>query len=832
MKVTQKLMLCLGILCCSQFSYAQYPTKLNASEIQLGLKKLNKLGSALYVAAHPDDENTRLIAYLANEALFNTAYLSVTRGDGGQNLVGPEIREMLGVIRTQELLQARRIDGGQQFFTRANDFGYSKTPEETFTIWDREQVLADVVWAIRKFQPDIIITRFPSDGGGGHGQHTASAILAEEAFDAAADAQRFPEQLAYVAPWQARSLMLNTHPWFARRRGEEFDPTGKITLDVGAYNKLLGKSYTEIAAESRSMHKSQGFGATGTRGSELEYLQPLKGETISAEFFDDPDFGWSRVKNSKRVEELLQSAYSDFDPENPESIVPTLLEALSELKPLGQNYYAQVKTQEIQKLVKAAIGLYLEASVAETSGTPGEVVKVRLEATNRSSIPISLAAVENLGLESNTQGVTLGPNEKFTREIDLSIPQDFEFSQPYWLKATGSMGMYEVDNRLLIGKPENGAALHVPFIFDIDGHNLEFQVPVVHKRNDPVKGEIFQPFAIAPEVSVNFDEKVHVFADENPRQVELTIKSGKDNIAGTLTLEVPLGWRVNPVSLSFELAHKGEEQLALFTIYPPEKAGEGKIKAVAQIEDRPYSMEKITISYDHIPDQMLLPEAAAKVVKLDVITRGHQIGYIMGAGDEVPGSLRQIGYQVDLISPDNISLEKLKRYDAIILGVRALNTVQRLQFDMQKLLDYTHQGGTLVIQYNTNHRLITKDFAPFPLELSRDRVAVENAPVDFLLPDHPVLNFPNKITKRDFDDWVQERGLYFPNEWDSNYEAILTTHDPGETPKNGSLLVAKYGSGYYVYTGLSWFRELPAGVPGAYRLFTNIISLGQEEPGN
>ncbi|MDH3710567.1 MAG: PIG-L family deacetylase [Cyclobacteriaceae bacterium] len=832
MKISLKSIIVIGLMWSGLPLFAQQPVKLNASEIQLGLKKLNRAGSVLYVAAHPDDENTRLIAYMANHALLNTAYLSITRGDGGQNLVGPEIREMLGVIRTQELLQARKLDGGKQFFTRANDFGYSKTPQETFTIWDREAVLSDVVWAIRKFRPDVIITRFPTTGEGGHGQHTASAILAEEAFDAAADPRQFPEQLDHVDTWQAHTLMLNTHPWFYQRRGLEFDPSDKLILDVGAYNQLLGKSYTEIAAESRSMHKSQGFGSSGSRGSELEYLQHIKGEPITADYFQGDHFSWSRVKNGARVGALMEQAYRQFDPEAPDAIAPLLLEALSELKKLRGNYYADLKASEIKDLLKASLGLYLEASVAETSGTPGETLTVRLEATNRSNIPTTIKSFEVPGVEGDNQGATLGFNEKFTQELDLEIPADKEYSQPYWLKQTGSMGMFAVGDPLLIGKPQNDAALTIPFEINIAGTDLQFPVPVVHKRTDPVKGEIFQPFAIAPEVTVNFDEKVHVFADENPRKVVMTLKSGRDQVAGQLTVEVPDGWSISPQLVNFDIEQKGQEQVLEFTLYPPVRPGEGKIKAIATVGEQQYSLEKVTISYDHIPDQMLLPEAAAKVVKLDILTRGHRIGYLMGAGDDIPGSLRQIGYQVDILTPDQINVTALQQYDAVILGIRALNTVKRLQYDMEKLLAYAQQGGTLVVQYNTNFRMVTKEFAPYPLEISRDRVAVEGAPVSFLLPDHPVLNTPNKIGPEDFDAWVQERGLYFPNKWDDNYQAILSTNDPGESPKEGSLLIARYGEGYYVYTGLSWFRELPAGVPGAYRLFTNIISLGQEEPGD
>ncbi len=829
-------MACINLRCFILFLFVPaallaQPKKPSASDIQLGLKKLNTLGSVLYMAAHPDDENTRLIAYLSNEALFNTAYLSVTRGDGGQNLVGSEIREMLGVIRTQELLQARRIDGGQQFFTRAIDFGYSKSAEETLKIWDKEKILADVVWVIRKFQPEIIITRFPADGRGRHGHHTASAMLAEEAFDAAADPKRFPEQLEFVTPWQVKSLLFNTTWWFYGSQ-ENFNSEGLIAINVGTYNHLLGKSYTEIAAESRSMHKSQGFGSSGTRGVEFEYLEHVKGEKISESFFNQPILKWEEIEGGVAVGSLLNRAYEEFNSEQPSAVVPILLEAYQRLTGLKDQYWKQVKSKQLRELLQATLGLYLEASTAEVSGTPGESIKIKLEAINRSDIPVTLKEIDLEEIETLAIGVELENNQRFEKELAIEIPVDQPYSQPYWLKSTGSLGMFEVSDPQLIGQAENSPAISIPFELEIMGQAITYQIPVVHKSTDPVKGEIFQPLAITPPLAINFHDKVQVFADETSRPLKVTLKSGRQNVSGTLMIEAPEGWSIVPEQISFELTQKGEEQEQEFTITPPIVSGEGKIRALALVEGKTYNMEQVTIRYEHIPNQLLLPEAAAKVVKLDIISRGQNIGYIMGTGDDIPNSLRQIGYTVDLLSAGQLSTENLKKYHAVILGIRALNTVDRLKYHMDNLLSYVEQGGTLIVQYNTSHRLVTDNFAPFSLKLSRDRVSVEEAPVEFLIPEHQVLNIPNKITSKDFEGWVQERGLYFPNEWDNNYQAILTTHDPGESPKQGGLLIAKYGEGYYIYSGLSWFRELPAGVAGAYRLFTNMISIGQPEPDN
>jgi len=801
----------------------------SASSIQHDLKKLNTLGNVLYVAAHPDDENTRLIAYLANEALLNTAYLSVTRGDGGQNLIGPEIREMLGVIRTQELLQARNIDGGKQFFTRANDFGYSKIPQETLEIWDKEEVLADVVWVIRKFRPDVIITRFPPDGRGGHGHHTSSAILAEEAFDAAADPSRFTEQLQYVQPWQTRSLLFNTHPWF--RRGEEnFDSSKLITLDVGAYNTLLGKSYTEIAAESRSMHKSQGFGAGRARGSEPEYLRYVKGEQLPLDFFEKPIMTWNAIEGSNQLAALISAALDKFDPSDPSGITPLLVDALKASESMADPYWRNQKQDQIKHLIKSTLGLYLEASTNSISSTPGDTVGVRLEITNRSRVPVMIRDIEITGVEIPDQ--PLGNNHRFEQGVRLRIPENQPYSQSYWLRQQGTMGMFKVDDQQMIGMPQNQPAIQIPIGLEVMGKSIVYEVPLVYKKIDPVKGEVIQPFSIAPPVTVNFMEKIQVFADESPRSVIVVVKSDRDAVTGTLKLDAPKGWTVTPDYVPIKLELKGEEQQISFALKPPVNADEAHIRAVARVNGQDYSMERVTIDYDHIPTQILLPPAQAKVVKLDIIAGGMNIGYIMGAGDEIPNSLQQIGYSVDIIQPDNISQSVLRNYSAVILGIRALNTVDRLKYKMSDLLTYAERGGTLIVQYNTSHRLVTDEFAPYSLTLSRDRVSVEDSEVKLLLPDHRVLNYPNQISVNDFQGWVQERGLYFPGEWDPKFQAILEMNDPGETPKQGGLLVAEYGEGHYIYTGLSWFRELPAGVPGAYRLFANLVSLGQKEPEN
>lgn len=829
MKKIISLCLLFALLLVHGTLQAQAPAKPNAAELLRDIRKLNVLGSALYVAAHPDDENTRFIAYLANEQLYNTAYLSVTRGDGGQNLIGPEIREGLGIIRTQELLQARRIDGGQQFFTRANDFGFSKNPEETFRIWGKEKVLHDMVWAIRQFRPDVIITRFSPRPSETHGHHTASAMLANEAFEAAADPKRFPEQLKHVQVWQAKRVLWNTGVWSFRSQ-KEFEDYGSqlLKVDVGGYNPLLGKSYPEIAALSRSMHKSQGFGSTGSRGAEIEYLEHTKGERAKEELFEGVNTSWARVKGGEQVARLFEKAAVEFQPLQPASVVPTLLAARKELAKLPDSYWKRVKTAELEQVVKHCLGLYLEAVAIDYAVTPGEALNLQLEAINRSAIPVQLVSMRpNFASTDSILNKTLAQNETHLLPLKLKIPANAPYSQPYWLRQEGTLGLFRVDDLQEIGKPENQAAAEVQFDLRIGGEPFRYTVPVVYKRNDPVDGEQYRPLAITPPVFVNISEKVLMFASQEPKPVHVLVKAGKAGIQGQVALQLPKGWRTEPAQATFNLEQNGAEQSVRFMVYPPKGQQEVELKAVATVGGQSYTRGLNVIQYSHIPTQTTFPEATAKAVRLDLKRQGQEIAYLMGAGDDIPVSLQQIGYTVTLLRDEDMNDAYLRRFDAVILGVRAYNTVERMPFYQPVLLRYVQQGGNLIVQYNTGHSLKTNPVAPFPLKISSQRVTVEEADVRFLKPKHPVLNSPNKITKKDFDGWVQERGLYFPNEWGTEFEAILSSNDPGEPARDGGLLVARYGKGHFVYTGYSWFRQLPAGVPGAYRLFTNLISLGK-----
>lgn len=814
------------ILIVIKSTYAQAPVQPAASKVLQDLKKLNVLGNVLYLAAHPDDENTTLISYMANQRLYNTGYLALTRGDGGQNLIGPEIREGLGVIRTQELLQARLTDGGRQFFTRANDFGFSKNPAEVFSIWNREKLLADVVWVIRNFKPDVIITRFPKDSRAGHGQHSASSILAEDAFIAAADPKRFPEQLKDVETWQAKRLVWNLSSW-AFRDPKEFDKVAKdlLKLDVGVYNPLLGKSYGEISAQSRSMHKSQGFGSTGSRGTYVDYFQHTLGDSAKIELFEGINTSWTRVKGSAKVQLAINKAISSFNSADPSTSVPILLLAAGELKKLPDGFWKQTKLTEIQNVISKAAGLFMEATTNTFAATPGEPVKLQIEAINRSSVPVKINSITYPFKGDTAVNSSLVNNEvkKFT--TSFTIPENVEYSQPYWLKRPDSLGLFFIENQRDVGLPENRPAATVKLHLSVGDNAFEYRIPVVYKYNHPVTGEIYQPFVVSPPAYVNIKEKVYMFANLEPKPVTVVVKSAKQNADGKLALQLPKNWRAEPASIPFNLKTEGSEQSFQFSVYPPSESDEATIQAVITINGKTYSNGFNSIRYDHIPEQVSFPIARAEVVKLDLRKKGQKIGYLMGAGDDVPGSLEQIGYEVTLLK--DADMNQLKKFDAVILGVRAYNTIERINFYHNYLMEYVKDGGNLIVQYNTNSGLKNNNPGPYPFKISRERVTVEGADMIILSPDHPSMNTPNKITPTDFDGWVQERGLYFPNEWSKEYEAIIATNDPGESSLKGGLLIAKHGKGNFIYTGFSWFRQLPAGVPGAYRIFANLISLGK-----
>ncbi|WP_055446105.1 PIG-L family deacetylase [Lacinutrix mariniflava] len=819
-------------------SFAQQPKKPNASEIYQSIEKLNFLGSVLYVAAHPDDENTRLISYMANHVKARTAYLSLTRGDGGQNLIGPEIRELLGVIRTQELLAARRTDGGTQRFTRANDFGYSKHPDETLAIWNKEEVLSDVVLAIRQFKPDVIINRFDHRSPGTtHGHHTSSAMLSVEAFDLAGDATAYSSQVKQYGTWQPKREFFNTSYWFYGSQ-EKFDAADKSNLlnfDVGEYYPSSGLSNTEIASLSRSQHKSQGFGNTGTRGEQTEYIELIKGEIPNdkTNVFDGIDTSWNRVKGGKAIGEILEKVQSDYNFNNPSASLKELMSAYTLIQNLEDSHWKTIKTEEIKAIISACSGLYLEAVAKESTSTLNNKIQLNIEAINRSTSNIELLSLfKSDDGKTITKNINLDNNISNKEALEFHISNEDNYSVPYWLEEKGTLGMYKVKNKDWIGLPETLRTATVKFNLKIEGTPISFTKAIIYKTNDPVKGEVYKPFEIIPEASAKILEKVIIFENDSQKDIPVVVKAGRDNLEGSIELNYPKGWSVFPKQQKINIEHKGQEQTVIFTVIPPKNQSEGTISPQVTIGNKVYTKELIEIDYDHIPFQTVLLPSESKIVRLNIKKRGENIAYIEGAGDVVPESLKQIGYNVVTISPEDITPENLNKFDAVVVGIRAYNTVEALNYKQEVLFDFVKNGGNMIVQYNTSHRIKVDNIAPYSLTLSRDRVTDEFADVTFVNPNHEVLNSPNKITQEDFKGWTQERGLYFPNEWSKEFTPILSMHDKGETAKTGSLLIAKHGKGHYIYTGLSFFREFPAGVSGAYRLFANMLSIGKEDISN
>lgn len=798
------------------FAFGQSSIKLNSSEIKLGLKKLNTLGSALYIAAHPDDENTRLLAFLAKEKKFRTGYLSLTRGDGGQNLIGNEQSELLGLIRTQELLAARRTDGAEQFFSRAIDFGFSKNSEETFQIWDKEQVLADAVWIIRKFRPDIIITRFPEDERAGHGQHAASAIIAREAFTAAADPTRFQDQLKYVETWQARRIVWNTFNFGSLNTTSE----DQLKLDVGIYNPLLGKGYGEIAAESRTNHKSQGFGSARQRGKALEYFIPTAGVLAKTDLFEGINTTWNRIPGGEEIGKLIHSADRNFNSDEPSASLPALINILKAINRLPESYWKKQKTDELKDLIAAAAGLWFESYTLQAVQALGDSIRIRSDIVLQSKVPVKLLTI-------NGQKLDFDLKEGVSKSIQSSVLAK-EITEPYWLFEDHPMGMFKIEDQQLIGYPEKPGSANTGFSFRILDEVISYQRPAAYKYTDQVRGEVYQPLIVAPAVTASIADKAYVFTGNTSKTIFILLKSFRDKTKGSLKPEVPTGWKIEPQSIMFDLPKKGDEKTVQFTISPGDQAQSGKFSLQIESDGETYYRAHRIIDYDHIPIQNLFPLAEAKIERIELKTEGKKIGYIAGAGDLIPESLQQIGYQVSTLSETEIMNTDLSNYDAIITGVRAYNVNERLAVMQPILMEYVSKGGTLLIQYNVNNPLLVRDIGPYPFRITRDRVTDEQALVKFLEKDHPVLNYPNKITTKDFEGWIQERGLYFLSDADPKYKRILSMNDPGETPKDGSLLIADYGKGRFVYTSLSFFRELPAGIPGAYRLFVNLLTKQKE----
>ena len=816
-------LLSIGVSFFLNYMQAQAPATSSASDILQQMKKLEVFGSVLYVAAHPDDENTRLLAYLANERRFRTGYLSLTRGDGGQNLIGDEQGIDLGLIRTQELLSARRIDGAEQFFTRAFDFGYSKNPEEGFRIWGHDKILADVVWVIRKFKPDVIITRFPTTGEGGHGHHTASAILAGEAFDAAADPTKFPEQLKYVAVWQAKRLLWNTFNFGGNNTTKE----DQFKIDCGVYNPLLGKSYGEMAAESRSRHKSQGFGVPSQRGKSLEYFTTIKGEKPLNDLMDGIDSSAFKTEKAKEYFSMVNDIIRGYDFFSPNKSIKDL-EALSKTYVEFKSFITKDKQELTQNLIAQCAGLYMEATALNQLNVIGDSIRIRLSFINRSAANITNVKVETFGKSFSFNNTTANENQDIIASVKLD--EKLHATQPYFLEKQMNSGAYVAEQED-IGKPEN-LNYYADFKMIINGNSYTYRKPIKYKYTDPVKGELYEPIQLVSPVFINATPNLLIFSNNKTnekKQIDFTIQSnnklnekikfystiGKDSKLVVDTLMV----QEKNSKLNIPATFNGND------FKNNETVSIGGELVAASMNERQYTALK-KISYDHIPDVFYNYQDKIKVLKIDLKTVGSTAGYIAGAGDKVPQALEELGYKVTMLTEKDITSFTLKQFDVVITGVRAYNIHAWLSNVYPLLMKYVKDGGVLLTQYNTNNSIgpVKADISPFPFTISRNRITDETAVVNFLLPNHPVLNYPNKITQNDFEGWIQERSIYNAEKTDAAYQKIISMKDPGEAEQDGSLIVADYGKGKYIYTGLVFFRELPAGIPGAYRLFANLIA--------
>lgn len=822
----RKQILLLFLVAFSYGANSQAPKSYTSSEILLQLKKLNVLGSVLYVAAHPDDENTRLLAYMANEKLYRTGYLSLTRGDGGQNLIGDELGVGLGLIRTQELLSARRIDGAEQFFSRAFDFGYSKNPEETMKFWGHDKILSDVVWVIRKFKPDVIITRFPTTGEGGHGHHTASAMFAVEAFDAAADPTKFPEQLKQgVSVWQAKRILWNTFNF----GGNNTQSDDQFKLDCGDYNPILGKSYGEIAAASRSQHKSQGFGVAAQRGSVIEYLKTLKGAAPVADLMDNVDVSWSRV-NSSSYTNIVNKIIEKFDVQHPELALPALVALYKNVETLKDDFWKEQKLNAIKDIIQNCSGLFMDATTNTQYAVQGDSLKLNLVVNNRSGANI-LSADAHINndyiifeqLKKNTNAV---------KDYTMQITSGTKISQPYWLQNPMDKGSFNVTDQQQIGKGESDP-FSVVFSMMIEGKEFKFTKPVRYKHTDPVKGEIYQPITVLPRIELNYNADVYLAINNKPVEVSTHVKQNvPESYSITVTKQTSekIAAANNPYVFNSSATKMVNIEKSNFNFKGMGDAYVEEIKMQAGNGQQLFHQYRKNIEYDHIPSIVYFQEASAKLSNINLKTEGKLVGYIAGAGDKIPDALVTMGYEVVTLKEADISAANLKKFDAIVTGIRAYNTNEWMNNVYDELMRYVNEGGVLLVQYNTSNRIgpVVAKISPYPLSISRNRVTDEEAKVNFLIPDHPALNYPNKITERDFDGWIQERSIYHADNIDPVYQKILSMKDPGEKENDGSLIIANYGKGRFVYTGLVFFRELPAGVPGAYRLFANLIANKRE----
>lgn len=814
------------------FCSAQQVRPSKSSEIYRELKTLKQLPKVLYLAAHPDDENTGLLSWLINDQNVETGYLSLTRGDGGQNLLGTEQGAALGLIRTHELLEARKLDGAQQFFTRAIDFGFSKNTTDTFKQWDENSIIADVVWTIRKFRPDVIICRFPPTAAAGHGQHAASAVAAEKAFKLAGDKTAFPDQLKYVNVWQPKRVLWNTF----RFGGVNTTAENQLKVTVGQYDAQLGMGYGELAGLSRSLHKSQGAGTQSIAGIRTEYFSHVIGEPAKTTLFDGVTKTWTSHGNAD-IDQSLDKIISAFNFNNPDLSLPALFTLRKKIVALQDADLKKDKLKSLDYIILSCAGFMGEVVTNQAEAVAGDKHNFRLNLISRATNPVVLEDVKWLN-QSESFNKKLSKDSLITIQHDIQIPTDAALTEPYWLaKSPVNAATFSVPNDTLIGLPEAESPLNVLLGLRIGSEKFQVKLPLSFKKLDPVRGDVVETLRIVPALELKFTQPLYVARENEDLHLSLNVKvnSSKKFSNGKVNLMYN-GERLGGADLS---SLNGKDTTIDYVIPKTKLAAihlsRLQLDANFVADGVTYNKKQILIQYPHLPTLQYFAPATAAIMKGDIQAKVKKVGYIEGAGDFIPDFLRIAGVQVDVLkdedfygnieeSTGNGSQNKLSQYDAIVLGVRANNTEKKLGRWMPFLWSYVKGGGNLVMQYNTNQDTTVDKLGMYNFSIANKRVTEENAAVKILNPNHKLLNFPNKITADDFKGWVQERGAYFPAQWDAAYEPLFEMHDTDEEPLQGSTLYAKYGKGNFIYTPLAFFRQLPAGNVGAARLFFNFLS--------
>jgi len=795
---------------------------------QLGedLQKLRVLGSVLHVAAHPDDESTHMLTWFAQQQHWETNYFACTRGDGGQNLIGDEQGVPLGLIRTQELLAARKIDGANQYFSRAFDFGFSKSTEEALGFWEKQLILSDLVWVIRKTRPDIIFTRFPPDARAGHGHHSASAALAIEAYKAAADPKMFPEQLKKgVEVWQAKRLLWNTFR-FPGSSGNSTISDTQFKVEIGDYLPFLGQSTGELAAFSRSQHKSQGFGFAVDRGRSMEYFATLAGDAPKENLWDGVDATWNRVNPS--IDALIVPIIKAYNPEKPYESISALIGLKKSIKALPSSPWTQKKMAEIDAWVIQAAGIYLGATTTQGIIATGEKLNIKTEFIVRAPISVENVAVSFAGQDTTFAG-KIQPYKKYPLQRNISASTSI--TQPYWIQETKSTGHFNVSDQQKIGQAKVDPTYTAKATFSIQGEEFSVERPVQELIIDPVKGEILQPITISPKTVFNLSSNVVLLprGSKATKTIQIAItamaalKPGKIDVkSGESTL----------TTIDLKDGMKAGEKHEWPISFSESNLKEGKSSSAVQLhitsggERWVDSLEIQTIEYPHIPTQRYFSPVNLSLLHIDFVKKGNRLGYIKGAGDKVPEGLKQMGYQVDFLTEKDLTAANLKQYDVVMTGVRAYNTNEYWENAYPEIMKYIENGGNYVVQYNTASFLgpMKSSMSPYTLLVTRNRITKEEAKPNFLQPNHVLFNKPNKISEADFADWIQERSIYTAETNDPHFEFPLGFSDPNESENKGNIAVTKYGKGQFIYTGLVFFREIPAGVPGAYRLLANLLA--------